>query len=341
MSDIDPTPGTPVTIGDRLGWWRGDVAARLTTLEAQVAALAGTPAGSLAALAAQLASVRNDLVDLRGLSNRNLGELLSEAYYAQAQIQLNSKLLDIREDLDVIKSAMGATPYNDLELGSVRGYLAAILQSLGVLTGGNPPLLQDNTDRQNAGIDLYNGRKYAIWPNPFDDYVITNDGRDISRGSGLSWLGWSVYIQTTDPVPQINSTADAPNMWLPQSGAGAINISVEASYPLKAFLRRPPLLARRIDSVLIGTNSNGTWHGIQWTPDPQVQQTGVGGLVIYSLDNSNRTFDDYKCVLSRGVYRGDNQAQNAVYVSGTIQVGAVNSMYLIWSSPFHIDFYDQ
>jgi hypothetical protein len=37
MSDVDPTPETPVTIGDRLGWWRGDLNARLDALSTQLA----------------------------------------------------------------------------------------------------------------------------------------------------------------------------------------------------------------------------------------------------------------------------------------------------------------
>jgi hypothetical protein len=37
MSDVDPTPTTPVTIGDRLGWFRGDLAARLDALSGQLA----------------------------------------------------------------------------------------------------------------------------------------------------------------------------------------------------------------------------------------------------------------------------------------------------------------
>jgi hypothetical protein len=37
MSDTDPTPLTPVTIGDRLGWFRGDLDARLAALSLQLA----------------------------------------------------------------------------------------------------------------------------------------------------------------------------------------------------------------------------------------------------------------------------------------------------------------
>jgi hypothetical protein len=50
MSDIDPTPETPVTVGDRLGWWRGSQAAQHTAL---LAALAAQHTALLAALAAQ------------------------------------------------------------------------------------------------------------------------------------------------------------------------------------------------------------------------------------------------------------------------------------------------
>jgi hypothetical protein len=37
MTDVDPTPETPVTVGDRLGWWRGDLNARLDALSLQLA----------------------------------------------------------------------------------------------------------------------------------------------------------------------------------------------------------------------------------------------------------------------------------------------------------------
>jgi hypothetical protein len=37
MSDTDPTPETPVTIGDRLGWFRGDLVAKFDALALQLA----------------------------------------------------------------------------------------------------------------------------------------------------------------------------------------------------------------------------------------------------------------------------------------------------------------
>jgi hypothetical protein len=57
MSDVDPTPGTPVTVGDRLGWWRGELRAQLATQHAELlAALSAQNAALLAAIQASAAS---------------------------------------------------------------------------------------------------------------------------------------------------------------------------------------------------------------------------------------------------------------------------------------------
>lgn len=240
MSDTDPTPETPVTIGDRLGWFRGDVAARLdalrgtpasdlATLVAAVTALRGAPASDLAAVQAAIAA-------LRGVNNATLSTLLTEQQFDTTMALLMGYILDIRQYLDEIKAAVGAVPYEDLELGSARGFLNSILRALVQQNEGIPPLTVagDFADNGSSALD---GRKYALWLPPIQNVTIATNGYDITAAP--SWSGWYAYIQTTDPAPRIGSAVEVANTWLQLVGTGAINFSVEAQYSIKVYLRRP------------------------------------------------------------------------------------------------------
>lgn len=224
--DVDPTPGTPVTLGDRLAWFRGDVQAQSADQLAALEALAGVPAASLADLVTAIAA-------LRGLSNTNLGQLLSEDGYVNAQVQLQGRLLDIEERLDRLQAGIGAVPYESLELGSVRGYLASILGVLRQQTYGRLPSSTTDTNLSSGEV-IYNGRRYAI----FGDIagVTESDG---GRTLTADWSGWQAYIQTTDPAPQVAGAADVPNAWIDLVGTGPINFSVAAAYTISVYLRAP------------------------------------------------------------------------------------------------------
>jgi hypothetical protein len=63
MSDIDPTPESPVTIGDRLGWWRGVQASQHAAL---LSAQASQHAALLSALASQHAALLSALAGTNG-----------------------------------------------------------------------------------------------------------------------------------------------------------------------------------------------------------------------------------------------------------------------------------
>lgn len=73
MPDIDPTPETPVTVGDRLGWWRGEMAAQHTAL---LEALAAQHASLLEAQAAQHAALLNALSQ-SGTSDDTTAQILA------------------------------------------------------------------------------------------------------------------------------------------------------------------------------------------------------------------------------------------------------------------------
>jgi hypothetical protein len=71
MSDTDPTPETPVTIGDRLGWWRGELKAQLTALSTQLATQHTELLGAItelrgAAPSGTLAQIRDAVSGLKG-----------------------------------------------------------------------------------------------------------------------------------------------------------------------------------------------------------------------------------------------------------------------------------
>lgn len=268
MSDVDPTPSTPVTIGDRLGWFRGELRDRLIQLAGDPATDLADLAASLEALqgtpAASLREVITTVTDLRGTSNTNLGQLLSEAQYVSAQTQLQSRLLDIREDLDVIKAALGASPYGDLELASARGLLNAILTTLRNREFGTPPISVSGDVPSNGTIVL-SGRRYALFLPPIQGVTVASNGYDLSRSSG-SWLGWNAYIQTTDPEPRINTATDIPNQWLALAGSGSVNFNVSQQYPITVYLR-PPANSGYIWYWDLGEiNQVSTGAGNRWLP---------------------------------------------------------------------------
>lgn len=261
MSDVDPTPETPVTVGDRLGWFRGDVAGRLTALQTDISALRGDPEATLAA-------IRADLSALRGLSNTSLGQLLSESQYVSAQVQLNSKLLDIRSDLDALRVAIGAEPYNDLELGSVRGLLNAILRAVSQGTSGIPPAAGD-TDIGNVGTAIISGRKYAVFVPPINGVSIGENGINVTATG--SWSGWHAYVQTNAPSFYLNETLDIANEWIQLVGTGSYNFAVENQYSIRVFLRPPAGLvvgAQQFTSISYtqagGTNSGWVFSGVSY-----------------------------------------------------------------------------
>lgn len=207
----DPTPGTPETVRDRIVM--------------AVEALLGTPNASIADVTAALTA-------LRGPNNATLSTLLTEGQFdAQGQLQ-NGILLDIKEMLTDIKSAIGI-PTGDATTTAI-GYLAQIARQTLIAIGGMPPVLGVD-DRGSAGSLLVDGKRWARWPTtPSGVTAVGSDQIDLTASD---WSAWEVYVQTTAPAVYLNTATDSPNSWLPLVGTGQYRFGVDAQYSIIAYLR--------------------------------------------------------------------------------------------------------
>jgi hypothetical protein len=131
MSDTDPTPLTPVTIGDRLGWFRGDIDARfgalatqlanqhtellakldtiaggvtLAQLRAAIQAGAGTSAADLATIASAATSIDAQSTQIRVA----IGDLFGDPYGYSVKQLLAQIEKDIAGDLSSLNADTGA-----------------------------------------------------------------------------------------------------------------------------------------------------------------------------------------------------------------------------------------
>lgn len=280
------------------------MAARLTTLEAQVAALAGTPAGTLgqvrtdlAALQTGITGLRSDLDALRGPQERNLSQLYTALYdglYYQgeatnypAHIRLNAELEDIAAQINHLQAGIGAQPYESLEFASVRGLLHALVTANALSVYGLPPFQTEN-DIGSDTFELYNGRKYALFYDDITNVTIASNNRDLTA----NWSGWSAYIQTNAPKSYIAGAVDYTNVWVGLVGSGVYNFAVDAEYNIKVFLRPPvqgETIFHSVYSTQGGSNhfqviSNLDWAtlgytplaGINWTIPPWAQGNAFG-----------------------------------------------------------------
>ena len=354
MSDVDPTPETPVTIGDRLGWWRGDMDARFITLGTKLDTIITKLDGILTALtssngnidAAPIVSAieamrgtgtNNTLAKLYGLWNPGSGmlpyDLLDNNYL---------KTIELVSLLTKSNNALGAEPHDSLELGTVRGFLSAILfasSQIGILPDG------DIGSYLNSSSTLsLNGRRYIVWPD-LANIVESANGTELTPDS--SWSGYSIYIQTTAPAARLHDVttpaADidplAVNTWIDLGGSDTLAFSVESTYQVKGYLRAPTTgAARTIEATLVGTNNNGTWYVIRWAPDAELSYSVAGGLTFYELDNSSHNYDTYTCVFNGAIYRSDDRASSSELVTAPITIGSVTGVTLYSNSSFSIIF---
>src|SRR5690606_35692685 len=215
MSETDPTPEAPVTSGDRMQWWRA-------ALALQIASMQGTPAKSLSDVWAAADNIASELDSGEGITAYNL---LDGIY---------TILADHTERLDRLQEAVGANPYQSLTITTVRGLLYTMLNRLSIITTG--PLPVGGGDASSDGDILVEGRRYATF-GPITGITISSDGRNLTASN---WSGWTYYIQTTDPAPQIAGTPTSPNGWTDEGLTGTVNFSVEAQYPIAVYLKRPP-----------------------------------------------------------------------------------------------------
>lgn len=235
MSDIDPTPGTPVTLGDRLAWLRGDVVGNLAAQLAELGALRAAPANSLAQLAALLGA-------LRGPNNATLSSLLTDAQFDAAIILTNGFLADIKDELitlndrvDKVQAVLGAEPYSSTETANIRALLISMLAGQ-----GNIGILPDNPSGAIVGSATItqNGRRYVVWNS--DITGLTRSNNNISLSAINSWSGYAVYVQSSADTFQAGGAEEWPtNSWLEPPLTGTVEISVSSQYAVRAYMRVP------------------------------------------------------------------------------------------------------
>ncbi|MEI7645656.1 MAG: hypothetical protein WCJ55_15385 [Chloroflexales bacterium] len=261
MSDVDPTPSSPITIGDRLAWWRGDLDARVAALEAKIDA---NHTATLVAIAA-----------LRGVNNATLSSLLTEDQFDTAGRLQTGVLNDIKALLttgnvstDAINAVLGGGIYSNTETGNIRALLLNLVYGqsrYGIMpdTGAAIPKKADVTIS-------YFGRRYIIWSASFG--TVTVGGADpIPFGATLAnsvpWDGYSVYIQSDGPTFRLDDTAsELPcNTWIPLAGSNSLTFSVEAQYNATGYMRvaAPPVY------TFTSTIVTSAWYMVtDWTPLP-------------------------------------------------------------------------
>jgi hypothetical protein len=246
----DPTPETPFTVRDKI--------------VAALATLMGEDARNLTLLYDGLAE-----------ANRLIYNTDAQVYY------IGQTIPDIQQRLDRIQEAVGATPYSSLTLTTTRGLLKAILDRLTTIALGTAP--SAGGDGVSSGDVLLEGRRFALFDTVPSGLTVSNSGKNLTASS---WDGWSYYIQTTDPAPQIGSTPTDPNGWTDGGLSGTVDFSVESKYTITVYLRHtggfweevrsyPPALS------VPGFQQNNPWWD-QWSGTGCRVQLRAGGGAIGS-----------------------------------------------------------
>lgn len=242
MSDIDPTPDTPTTIGDRLGWFRGDMQARLD-------AILGTPASDLATIAnalAPLAQIQQNLDNGEGYSIYNM---LDQIYMR----------------LIAIGNAIGAEPNDSLEVASVRGLLNSLIGAMNTAQNGIYP---DNLDNALSAYttNTSGGRRYVVWSVAIAGVTKTNEDRTLTPD--VNWDGYEIYVQSAAPSFRqeisLPATEYPTNSWLTLGGSEAITISVDAQYTVRAFMRVPASAGVPFVSLNTYTRTGSGYYYVVW-----------------------------------------------------------------------------
>lgn len=236
MSDIDPTPDTPTTLGDRLAWFRGDVAARLIAiagnpasnlgaLAAQLAAILGTPAKSISDIWTHTAEVYRQLAGGQGITLYNLID------------NLHTQLADTNNRIDTIQAVLGAGPYSSTETANIRAILLEILNSdsrFGIAPDGSSGTVSNGTTSTG-------GYRYILWSSISG--VTIAEGYKVTATNG--WGGYEVYVQTDAPSFEVvnltaNTVASCPaNSWTVLGGTGQLAFRVSSGYNARGYMRTP------------------------------------------------------------------------------------------------------
>ncbi|NTV62575.1 MAG: hypothetical protein HGA65_03430 [Oscillochloris sp.] len=222
MPDTDPTPETPVTIRDALGWWRGDLDARLDALGTAIATLQGTaPYNTLADLFAKMEEVRASVANL-ALTNGFL-------------IDIESSLATLHEDLLDLRSDTGSGASGYLATMTTRGLLYQILKQLRANSIGVEP--SDTGDAGQYGTIVDGSYRYALFSAPLQNITVSEDGRTLTLAH---WAGYSAYIQTSGPYAYIAGSPHSPNTWIDLSGlADDLTFAVDMPNLITVYLKFP------------------------------------------------------------------------------------------------------
>jgi hypothetical protein len=313
-----------------MGWWRGDINAKLITLKDTldtqfptvtdaITALRGTGTfNTIAALYAKIGVIESTLDANIPLINGNILDIVGA-------------LATLDDRIDKIQAALGAAPYNSTEIASARSFLWAILQALQSNQIGTPPTTSTSDIVSNGSI-VVGARKYAYFLAPITNVTVANNGYDLTRSpSGQSWLGWNAYIQTTDPAPQVAGAADLANKWIALSGIGTINFSVASSYSISVYLR-PSADSGYVWYYDLGEIASvSTGSGNRWLPSPtkyagQLTFSSIGGnpRVLTTASNWGRWLWQITGNSPQSVYGTNGLSVVSNSPSGTIPIGATN-----------------
>lgn len=276
MPDTDPTPDTPLTIGDRLAWFRGEMGERF-------AAMMGSPFGTLANLA-------NGLDAMMGEGEFNtLAAVSADVRRLEATIDSNwplmmGRLSDLSEQLDSIQAVLGAAPYSSTETGNLRALMLALVTCCakkGQLPDGLP-----EGSVTSGGTVTQNGRRYLTWGTIAG--LITGNAETLPANTQLTpvatWTGYRVFVQTDAPEVSAEGTGETfpANSWFTLPGAAPWTWYVPASYSAVGFIALPPGAATEYVTLNSTPLNLDTWF-IQF---PGFERDGADMLG----DGSGRSF---------------------------------------------------
>jgi hypothetical protein len=199
----DPTPTTPITIGDRMIFLSR--------------ALSGIDERTLSDLYGQIATA----LTAADTINEQLDVLVGFA------TEINAKSASINEGI-------GGPGFSDLSLTTVRGILWSIYQLMRANRYGTPPPNSSGSIGSGDSI-VVEGRRYALWAEPIAGADVVNDGIGLDPQS--SWEGWSIYVQTSAPSCYISGEELDTNVWLDLSGSAIVTAAVDRQYPIVAYIK--------------------------------------------------------------------------------------------------------
>lgn len=228
MSDVDPTPETPVTIGDRMGWFRGDIDAKMLLLLQKLNDLI-TQTTTLNTAITTLNTTITTKTEMLDDTCREL--LISPAGHTNAAL------------LQYIDSVLGGYPYGSTELSSIKSFLYAIMGAV-QRVGITPNLGTTPPSRSTSTISI-DGFRYIQWGN-IPGLTVSTDKTMLTPTD--SWSGYQIYIQTNAPHailfdktdPQFDNNALGANTWITLGGDHSFIFAVTSNYDAIGYIRTPP-----------------------------------------------------------------------------------------------------